>query len=90
MIQEKSPEITEFHRLITAIREESAELKKVILTKEEEAEGNKIFVEFDEAIQNQVFSTLNYLIKYQLKGWRELVDGGDDSDDGSTPTERGK
>ena len=86
MIQERNTEIVEFHSLMAAIRRESAELKKVILTKDEEEEGRKIFVEFDEAIQNQVFSTLNYLVKYQLNGWRELVDGGDNIDDGTTPT----
>jgi hypothetical protein len=85
MKQEENPEITEFQTLLTAIQTESNLLKKLFLTKEEREEESKIINEFDTTIQSQVFSTLNNLVMYQLEGWRELVDGGDGSEDGANP-----
>jgi hypothetical protein len=55
----------------------------MILSKEEEDEENKILSDFDNTVQLQVFSTINNLVKYQLNGWRELVDEGDDGEDGT-------
>jgi len=83
--QEENSEITEFRTLLAAIRTESALLKKAILTEEEESEESKIFNEFDQTVLVQVFSTLNHLTNYQVYGWRELFDGGDDSEDGISP-----
>ena len=85
MKQEENPEVTNLRTLLAAIQTESALLKKVILTEEEEAEASKIFNKFDEAIQAQVFSTLNHLSNYQAYGWRTLADEADDNDGGPGP-----
>lgn len=74
MEQTESPELLEFHGLMTAIRTESALLQKVMLSEEEVKEENEILREFDSAIQAQIFSTLTNLVLYQLRGWRELID----------------
>lgn len=86
MDQEKNTEVTEFHNLMDSIRHESASLKDVIMTKEEQKEKSKIINEFDQTIQVQVFSTLNHLQVYQIAGWRELVDEGDEDDEGNNHT----
>lgn len=81
MEQGEKSEIAEFRSLMAAIRAESDLLKKTILTEEEATEELKILSEFDGAIQTQVFGTLNHLIEYQMNGWMELIDDGDDGDD---------
>ncbi|WP_283610656.1 hypothetical protein [Faecalispora anaeroviscerum] len=90
MEQEKNPEIREFSTLMTEIRTESKVLEKMFLTQEEKEEENRIISEFDITIQSQAFNTLNNLKIYQLSGWRDLVDGGDDSDDGANPVSKEK
>ncbi len=87
MEQEKNPEITEFHSLMAAIRTESALLRKVISSEEEAEEESKILSEFDGTVQAQVFGTLNHLVRYQLDGWMELIDDGDDGDDSEYGTD---
>lgn len=74
MDKTKSPELLEFHGLMTAIRTESASLLKMVLSEEEMAEETDVLSEFDSAIQAQIFSTLTNLVLYQLRGWRELID----------------
>jgi hypothetical protein len=75
MEQTISPELLEFHGLMTAIRTESALLQKMILSEEDGKEETEILSEFDSAIQAQAFSTLTNLALYQLRGWRGLIDG---------------
>ena len=74
MKQEKSPKLLEFRSLMASIRTESASLRKMITSEEEEKEANNILDEFDGAIQTQACSTLINLVAYQVRGWRELVD----------------
>lgn len=83
MEQSADPEITEFRSLIASIRAESDSLKNMFLSHEEEDEENKILKDFDDAIQTQVYGTLEHLMSYQMNGWRELVDGGNDSGGGT-------
>ncbi|MVB09690.1 hypothetical protein CAFE_03550 [Caprobacter fermentans] len=82
MERSEEAKIPEFRSLIAAIREEAGPLKDVILSKAEEDEENKILSDFDNAVQIQVFGTLEHLKAYQLNGWRELVDGEDDGGNG--------
>lgn len=83
MERSKEAKISEFRRLIAAIRKGFCPLKDVILSKAEEDEENKILSDFDNAVQTQVFGTLEHLTIYQINGWRELVDGEDGSEDGT-------
>lgn len=78
MGQAEDLEETEFRSLITAIRTQADLLKQTILTEDEKQEWNKILTEFDNTIQAQIYSTFYHLSKYQLEGWRELVDGEGD------------
>jgi hypothetical protein len=87
MEQAKDPEIAELRSLAAKIRKESALLKNVILSREEEGEISGIVREFDDTIRAQVFSTIDHLSAYQLYEWRELMDGGDDSKDGAGPSQ---
>lgn len=80
MEQTKVSEIAEFRSLMAAIRTESDFMKKMILSKEEEDEEHKIHRDFDSVIRTQVFGTLEHLMAYQVIGWRELVDGGDNGE----------
>ena len=75
MGQTISPELSEFHSLMADIRTESALMKKTILSDEEEKEENEILGRFNSVIEAQVFSTIFNIAIYQLRGWRELIDG---------------
>ena len=74
MEQTKNLQLPEFRCLMTAIRMESVLLQKTILSEEEEKEENEILSKFESTIKTQAFSTLNNLVLYQLRGWRELID----------------
>lgn len=87
MEQATDREAEEFYQLIGAIRAQCDSLKKLILTREEKKEREKILTEFDNTIQAQVFGTIDHLSSYQLKGWRELIDGGEDGRDGTGPAQ---
>ncbi|HEX3026578.1 MAG TPA: hypothetical protein VHR42_05060 [Clostridia bacterium] len=86
MGQAKDLEITEFHTLIAEIRAQTDLLKETILTEDEKQEWNKILTDFDNSILNQVYGTLYHLSKYQLEGWRELIDGEGDGEKASPGT----
>lgn len=74
MDKTKSPELIEFKVLMSDIREQTALLKNLVLSEEDVIEETKALEEFNSAIKAQIFSTLNNLIIYQLRGWRELID----------------
>lgn len=74
MEQTISPELLEFHNLMTVIITESALLRKMILSEEDGKEEIEILRKFDSAIQAQAFSTLTNLALYQLRGWRGIID----------------
>lgn len=85
MERSEESKISEFHSRMAAIRAEFDSLKKVVLSKEEEQEESKMLSDFDSAVQTQVFGTLEHLMAYQINGWRELADGGDNGEDGTDP-----
>lgn len=87
MEQATDREAAEFYQLTGAIRAQCNSLKKSVLTPEEKKERESILAEFDNTIQAQVFSTTDHLSSYQLKGWRELIDGGDDGRDATDPAQ---
>ena len=74
MDKTKSPELIDFEVLMSNIREQTALLKNLVLSEEDIIEETKALEEFNSAIKAQIFSTLNNLIIYQLRGWRELID----------------
>lgn len=79
---DKDEKIIEFRNLTASIRKESEQLKKVILSEEEDKAIGRIFDNFDMTAQIQSYSTMNHLAMYQLKLWRDLADGGNSSGDG--------
>lgn len=79
MNQDKDSEIADFRSLLAMIRTEIDDLKKWITSKNLEEEGKKALSLFNDAIQTQVFGTLDHLKIYQLYGWRELAVGGDNA-----------
>ena len=76
MEQISESETAEFCRLTEDIRNQINSLKKMILTEEEKDEQSKILQNFDDAIRSQVLGTLEHLMIYQISGWRELADEG--------------
>lgn len=66
-------ELVEFQNLAAAIRNEAAALKNTVLSEEEEKEANDILSAFGSAIKTQSFSTLNNIILYQMRGWKEVL-----------------
>ncbi|MCI1965846.1 MAG: hypothetical protein LKJ17_06920 [Oscillospiraceae bacterium] len=79
----KKFDAAEFYSLIRAIQTESDFLKQAVMTPEEQQERSNVLTNFDNTIQAQVLSTIDHLASYQLHGWRELIDGGENAEEGA-------
>lgn len=78
--------ILEARRLLAKIKEGSIRLKEVILTEEEKKEIKDTVNVFDARMQSMMHFTFDNLEKYQVFGWKELFDDGDDINERNDPS----
>jgi hypothetical protein len=71
--------IAEIRELLRKIKERAESLRLLFLTEEERIENRNAVKVFDSKMQNMVCATFANLEKYQLSGWEELFDTGDES-----------
>ena len=64
-----------FYSLLTELKLQIESLKDTILSEDIQKEENKILTDFDKEIESQAVGTLNNLAIYQIRGWRDLIDG---------------
>lgn len=80
--------ILEARRLLAKIKEKSIQLKEVLLTEEEKKEIRDTVNVFDSRMQSMMHFTFDNLEKYQIFGWKELFDDGDDINERNDPSEQ--
>jgi hypothetical protein len=76
--------ITEMKKLLTEIKGESSRLREIFLTDEERKEKNDVDAAFEFKMVSMMLYTFGNMERYQLYGWKELFDDGDDGDDTKT------
>ncbi len=78
-------QIVEEKRIFSEIKKESAKLRNLFWTEEEQKEKKEAVSFFDARMQAMVFYTLRNLEGYQKSGWKELINEGENRDgtDGS-------
>jgi hypothetical protein len=76
---QRASQAEEIRRLFSRIRQNAQNLKVLFLTEAEQDNICAATKTFDDKMQNMMHITFGNLEKYQMFGWKELIDKGEDA-----------